>query len=177
MVSGALATEGLDVVGARIITSRDAVAFDAFRVRWDGTMDPSCWERVEATLRGVLAGSIDLERLVAQAVRPALYARKRRPIPTVVAIDNQVSEAYTVVDVECGDRVGLLFGITNCFYQLGIDIHLAKVNTMDERVFDVFYVTDNEGRKIEDAPRLEQVRTALLAALEPQPPAQQAAAS
>jgi [protein-PII] uridylyltransferase len=177
MVSGALATEGLDVVGARIITSRDAVAFDAFRVRWDATMDPSCWERVEATLRGVLAGSIDLERLVAQAVRPALFARKRRPIAIVVAIDNRVSEAYTVVDIECGDRVGLLFGITNCFYHLGIDIHLAKVNTMDERVFDVFYVTDGEGRKIEDAGRLEQIRTALVAALEPQAPAQQAAAS
>ena len=177
MVSGALATEGLDVVGARIVTSRDAVAFDAFRVRWNESMDPSCWERVEGTLRGVLAGSIDLERLVAHAVRPALYARKRRPIPTVVAIDNRVSEAYTVVDIECGDRVGLLFGITNCFYHLGIDIHLAKINTMDERVFDVFYVTDGEGRKIEDAARLEQIRTALLAALEPQAPAQQAAAS
>jgi [protein-PII] uridylyltransferase len=177
MVSGALATHGLDVVGARITTSSDAVAFDAFRVRWDPSMDPACWERVETTLRGVLAGSVDLERLVAQAIRPALFARKRRPIPTVVAVDNRVSEAYTVIDIESGDRVGLLFGITNCFYHLGLDIHLAKINTMDERVFDVFYVTDGEGRKVEDPAGIERIRTALLAGLEPQPTVPQAAVS
>jgi [protein-PII] uridylyltransferase len=172
-----LATHGLDVVGARITTSRDAVAFDAFRVRWDPAMDPASWEGVEATLRGVLAGTIDLEALVAQAVRPALFARKRRPIPTLVAIDNRVSETHSVIDIECGDRVGLLFGITNCLYHLGLDIHLAKINTMDDRVFDVFYVTDREGRKVEEPQRLERVRTALLTALEPQTAAPQAAAS
>jgi [protein-PII] uridylyltransferase len=177
MVSGALATHGLDVVGARITTSRDALAFDAFRVRWDPTMDPTCWERVEATLWGVLAGTTDLEALVAQAVRPALFTRKRRPIPTVVAIDNQVSETYTVIDLECGDRVGLLFGITNCLYRLGLDIHLAKINTMDDRVFDVFYVTDRGGRKVEEPRRLEDIRAALLAALDPQTAAPRAAAS
>jgi [protein-PII] uridylyltransferase len=128
-------------------------------------------------LRGVLAGSVDLERLVAQAIRPALFARKRRPIPTVVAVDNRVSEAYTVIDIESGDRVGLLFGITNCFYHLGLDIHLAKINTMDERVFDVFYVTDGEGRKVEDPAGIERIRTALLAGLEPQPTVPQAAVS
>jgi [protein-PII] uridylyltransferase len=167
MVSGALAAHGMDVVGARITTSRDHVAFDAFRVRWDGTMDPAGWEGVEATLRGVLAGTIDLERLVEPAVRPGRFGRKRRPIATVVDIDNRVSEAYTVVDIEAGDRVGLLFTITNCLYRLGLDIHLAKINTMDERVFDVFYVTDADGRKLHEAVRLDGLRTALLSALEP----------
>jgi [protein-PII] uridylyltransferase len=167
MVSGALAAHGMDVVGARITTSRDHVAFDAFRVRWNGTMDPSCWERVEATLRAVLAGTIDLEGVVAQAVRPGGFGRRRRPIATDVDVDNQVSEAYTVVDIEAADRVGLLFTITNCLYHLGLDIHLAKINTMDERVFDVFYVTDGDGRKLQDADRLHGLRAALLTALEP----------
>jgi [protein-PII] uridylyltransferase len=167
MVSGALAAHGMDVVGARITTSRDHVAVDAFRVRWNASMDPGCWERVDATLREVLSGGLDLERVVEQAVRPALFARRRRPIPTAVEIDNRVSEAFTVVDIETGDRVGLLFTITNGLYRLGLDIHLAKINTMDERVFDVFYVTDADGRKIHDAARLEQIRTALFAALQP----------
>ena len=72
------------MVGARITTSLDAVAFDAFRVRWDATMDPAHWERVETTLRGVLSGSIDLERLVAQAVRPA-----RRPPPSGLGLNER----------------------------------------------------------------------------------------
>jgi [protein-PII] uridylyltransferase len=167
MVSGALAAHGQDVVGAVIATSRDHVAFDAFRVRWDESMDPSVWERVERTLRGVLAGTFDLERVVQLAVRPARFARKRRPVASLVEIDNRVSEAFTVIDIEAGDRVGLLFTITNCLYRLGLDIHLAKINTMDERVFDVFYVTDADGRKLADPARLDGLRTALLSALQP----------
>jgi [protein-PII] uridylyltransferase len=176
MMSGALAAHAMDVVGARITTSRDGVAFDAFRVRWDAAMDSSRWERVEASLRGILAGTVDVERLVAQAVRPAFYARKGRPVPTVIDIDNEVSETATVIDVESGDRVGLLFTITNSLFHLGLDIHLAKINTMADRVFDVLYVTDGDGRKIRDPDRLELIRTTLRTALDP-PPVVQSAAS
>jgi len=62
--------------------------------------------------------------------------------------------------------VGLLFSITNCLYHLWLEIHLAKITTMVEQVLDVFYVTDNEGRKIEDAERLAFIRRELTRALE-----------
>src|SRR5206468_3049180 len=64
------------------------------------------------------------------------------------------------------DRVGLLFTITNCLYHLGLEIHLAKITTMVDQVLDVFYVTDHQGRKIEDPARLEAIREALARALE-----------
>jgi len=75
-----------------------------------------------------------------------------------------------------------LFTITNCLYHLWLEIHVAKITTMVDQVLDVFYVTDNEGRKIEDAERLEIIRRELLRALEqasPEPvpaPAQAAGA-
>ena len=43
-------------------------------------------------------------------------------------------------------------------YHLWIEIHLAKITTMVDQVLDVFYVTDAEGRKIEDPAHLEQIR-------------------
>src|SRR5207245_4582624 len=90
---------------------------------------------------------------------------------------NEVSREYTVVDVYTGDRVGLLFTITNTLYHLWLEIHVAKITTMVEQVLDVFYVTDHEGRKIEDPARLETVRQELMRALEsePAPAAAQAA--
>ena len=43
---------------------------------------------------------------------------------------------------------------------------LAKIGTYLDQVVDVFYVTDQAGRKIDDESRLEQIRARLLAAIE-----------
>src|SRR5207249_3984651 len=85
--------------------------------------------------------------LHARSPRPSILARRRRRVPTSVEIHNEVSREYTVLDVYTGDRVGLLFTITNTLYHLWLEIHLAKITTMVDQVLDVFYVTDHEGRK------------------------------
>jgi len=173
-LSGVLAANGMNILAARIATSTDGVALDAFRISNGGVTDhdDERWERVERTLRDVLTGTIDIEELVSRSRRPSILTRKRRAAPTTIEIDNQVSRDYTVLDVSTGDRVGLLFTITNCLYHLWLEIHLAKITTMVDQVLDVFYVTDNEGRKIEDPERLEIIRRELLRALadaEPEP--------
>ncbi|HLY38910.1 MAG TPA: [protein-PII] uridylyltransferase, partial [Candidatus Binatia bacterium] len=114
----------------------------------------------------VLAGEVDVEELVRRSRRPSILARRKRRVQTVVEIDNRVSRGYTVLDVYTGDRVGVLFTITNCLYHLWLEIHVAKITTMVDQVLDVFYVTDNEGRKIEDSARLEVIRRELTRALE-----------
>jgi [protein-PII] uridylyltransferase len=174
MLSGVLAAHGMNILAARIDTSRDGVALDAFRVSHEGTdesIDRDRWERVERTLRGVLAGTQDVEELVRRSGRPSLLTKRRRPVPTRVEVHNDVSADYTVLDVYAADRVGLLFTITNCLYHLWIEIHLAKITTMVNEVLDVFYVSDPEGRKITDPERIASIRDALVRALAPQRPA------
>jgi [protein-PII] uridylyltransferase len=169
MLSGVLAAHGMNILAGRIATSRDGVALDAFRISHDEqetARDAERWERVERTLRRVLASEVDVEELVRRSRRPSILSRRRRRVPTLVEIDNRVSREYTVLDVYTGDRVGVLFTITNCLYHLWLEIHLAKITTMVDQVLDVFYVTDNEGRKIEDAARLEMIRRELTRALE-----------
>jgi len=169
MLSGVLAAHGLNILAGRIATSRDDVALDAFRIshdEQDAGADSERWERVERTLRRVLAGEVDVEELVRRSRRPSILARRKRRVQTVVEIDNRVSRGYTVLDVYTGDRVGVLFTITNCLYHLWLEIHVAKITTMVDQVLDVFYVTDNEGRKIEDSARLEVIRRELTRALE-----------
>ena len=169
MLSGVLAAHGLNILAARITTGRDGVALDVFRISHEGSdiaLDAERWERVEHTLRGVLSGEIDVEALVERSRRPSRFARPRRRVPTRVEVDNTVSREHTVLDVYAGDRVGLLFTITNGLYHLGLSIHLAKITTMVDQVLDVFYVTDRQGRKIEDPARLAAIRDELTRALE-----------
>jgi [protein-PII] uridylyltransferase len=174
MFSGVLAAHGMNILAARIDTSRDEVALDAFRVSHEGaddTVDRDRWERVEHTLRAVLSGTRDIDSLVASSSRPSVLQKRRRPVLTRVEFDNEVSGAYTVIDVYAADRVGLLFTITNCLYHLWLQIHLAKITTMVHEVLDVFYVTDAEGRKVEDPAQLERIRQELVRALSPASPA------
>ncbi len=171
MLSGVLAANGMNILAARINTSRDGVALDAFRVSHEGadeSIDRERWERVERTLRGVLAGTLDVEELVRRSARPSLLSKRRRPVPTRVEVYNDVSADYTVLDVYAADRVGLLFTITNCLYHLWLQIHLAKITTMVNEVLDVFYVTDPEGRKVTEPERIASIREALVRELAPQ---------
>jgi len=173
MLSGALAAHGMNILAARITTSRDDVALDAFRIshdEGDGAPDAERWERVERSLRRVLAGEVNVEELVERSARPSILARRRRRVATRVEVHNEVSREYTVLDVYAGDRVGLLFTITNTLYHLWLEIHLAKITTMVDQVLDVFYVTDHEGRKVEDPARLETIRHELVQALESETP-------
>jgi [protein-PII] uridylyltransferase len=163
MIAGALTAQGMNIVGARITTSRSAIALDTFRIghldNGEMVLEPARWERVQQVLTKVLRGEVDVEALVASSRRPSIL---ERPVavdiaPEVLA-DNVISADYTVLDVVTHDRVGVLFTITNTLHRLGLIIHLAKITTQVHQVFDVFYVTDAAGAKVTSAEELDRVR-------------------
>jgi [protein-PII] uridylyltransferase len=67
--------------------------------------------------------------------------------------------------VSTHDRPGLLFAIANVFFELGLSIRVAKINTEGTRVADVFYVTEADGTKVAPGPRSAEIEGALVAAL------------
>jgi [protein-PII] uridylyltransferase len=73
---------------------------------------------------------------------------------------------YTVIDVTTLDRLGLLYLITTTLFEIGINIHLAKVSTEATRAIDVFYVTDLLGEKIVDEQAIEAIHRQLHQALD-----------
>ena len=162
--AGALAAHGMDVLSARIAGSNDGRALDAFRIEWDVGRDEEAWDRLRETLGRILAGAVRPESLMGRAPRWRRPARRR---PTVVAIDNEASSTRSVIDVETDDRPGLLFTITNTLFELGLDVHLAKINTVVERAMDVLYVTDGDGRKVTDPTAVATIERTLREALAP----------
>ena len=74
-------------------------------------------------------------------------------LPTRVRIDNSTSDRYTIIDVFASDRTGLLYTIARTIFELGLSVSLAKIGTYLDQVVDVFYVTDQAGRKIDDESR------------------------
>jgi len=164
-IAGVLAAMNLDILSARIVTRADGLILDVFRISHTNTaeavMRGEKWVRVEALLEKVLAGGIDVARLVDQSDKPSLFKRRAPKVPTAIAIDNKASDEFTIIEVYTQDRIGVLFTITHTLHRLGLSIHLAKISTNVDQVADVFYVTDERGAKIGDAARLETIRSEL----------------
>jgi [protein-PII] uridylyltransferase len=82
--------------------------------------------------------------------------------PTV-AINNQWSHRYTMVEVTGLDRTGVLYEMTATLSKLNLNIASAHVATFGERVVDVFYVTDLMGAQITSPTRQAAIKRALIA--------------
>jgi glutamate-ammonia-ligase adenylyltransferase len=84
-----------------------------------------------------------------------------RPLyPIGLTIDNELSERYTVLRLETADTVGFLYEFTNALSLTHTYIARMVVQTSGRRVDDLLYVTDEAGKKILDAEKLRELRTA-----------------
>ncbi len=68
-----------------------------------------------------------------------------------VIFDNTTSQNYTIVEVYCYDRPGLLFDISCAISFMGYEISVAKISTREDKVADIFYIRDRTtGKKLQD---------------------------
>ena len=135
-ITDALRREHLNIVAADLATWPDGVVLDSFTVR-----------------SAAKPRETGLERLVTRHVRrfrPAWSVRIGGAGLAVVA-DNEMHPANTVVTVTGDDREGLLWRVATAFTRCGVQVHHARIETVDGRVNDRFEVTDSQGRKVNDA--------------------------
>ena len=167
LIAGTLAAEGINILSAQIHTRADGIALDTFQVNdpfGEAVTEDARWRRTLDALRRVLVGEQTVEELLA-ARRTGRPAATTVAGPPKITVDNQLSDTHTVVEVKCPDRVGLLYLITRTFQALGLDIGSARIATEIEQAYDTFYVTDHQGRRLEDAVQMDRLRDALEDAL------------
>jgi [protein-PII] uridylyltransferase len=167
LIAGTLAANGINILSAQIHTRTDGIALDTFQVNdpiGEAITEEPRWHRTLQDLRGVIGGEQTVEGLLAR--RPAAGREAAAaPGPAKVALDNQLSDTHTVIEIKCPDRVGLLYLITRTLSREGLDIGSARIATEIDQAFDAFYVTDRQGRKIEDPEAMDGIREALEEAL------------
>jgi [protein-PII] uridylyltransferase len=162
-VAGVLAMHGLDVLAAAAYSSDDGRALSEFRVA-DPVYGELPWTRVTDDLRRALGGGLAVQaRVVARARTYARTRPKSRvPVEPSVAVDNEASEAATVIDVQAPDAIGTLYRITRALADFDLDIRRARARTQGSAVVDSFYVRDRAGKKITDTAHLAELERAIL---------------
>ena len=168
MVAGACAGAGANIVDAQISTTRDGMALDTISVEreFDQAEDEERRaERIATTIERLLMGDARLSDVVAMRRKPKPRLSAFTVEPQVV-IDNTLSDALTVIEVNGLDRPGLLYDVTREISDLNLDIASAHIATFGEKAVDVFYVTDLIGKKITSKTRESAIRERLLKALQ-----------
>ncbi len=169
-ITGVMAANGVNILGAQINTSRNGKVLDILQVNSpQGILitDELRWQKVQDDMRRVLHGEVDVADLVAKRQRPTLLTTRPAPhFATRVEVDNDVSEDYTVIDIYAHDKVGLLYLITSTLTDLGLYIGVSKISTKVDQVADVFYVRDIFGQKITREEKLNEIRCFLIQAID-----------
>src|SRR5512145_3170489 len=138
LIAGVLASQGVNIISAQIHTRGDGIAIDTFQVNeptGEAVTSPATWARTLDALRTVLTGDAQVATLLEQR-RADGRATTRAGGPAKITLDNQLSDDYTVLEVKCPDRLGLLYLVTRALAGLGLDIATARIATEIDQAVD-----------------------------------------
>ncbi|UUP17942.1 [protein-PII] uridylyltransferase [Nitratireductor thuwali] len=171
VIAGACSAAQANIVDAQIFTTTDGRALDTILINRAFDFDADerrRAERVGKLIEDVLAGRTYLPEVIEQRAK-SRRAAKAFSVEPRAEVRNTLSNRFSVIEIECLDRPGLLSEITGTLSNLSLDIASAHITTFGEKVIDTFYVTDLTGQKIDNPDRLEAISRKLLATLEKGP--------
>ena len=165
-LTGALTSHGLEIRSAQIHTLADGLVLDRFWVHDPDFAGEPPQERLDQINRSLVQSLRD-EGTGRPSFRRTWSLGRHQAIPhpglrTQVNADNSTSARSTILDIITLDRTGLLYAITRTLFEMGLSVCGAKIATVLDQVVDVFYVTDSQGRKIDDQDRLDEIRRRLI---------------
>ena len=170
-LTGALTSQGLQILSAEINTLDDGLIIDRFWVQDPDYAESPPADRLDDVCRA-LVSSIEKPQVAKPTFRRTWGAGGSRrtanlpTLPTRVLTDNGTSDHATVIEIFAADRRGLLYTITRTLFEMELSVNVAKIGTYIDQVVDVFYVVDRKGKKIESQAKLNEIRTRLLVEIE-----------
>ncbi|HSD59822.1 MAG TPA: [protein-PII] uridylyltransferase, partial [Burkholderiales bacterium] len=140
-ICGFFARTEFNIAEAKIHTTRHGYALDTFQV-----MDPSGGVEHYRDVMSFI--EYELAEQLAQRARleppgPGRVSRRLKhfPVTPEVSIRPDDRGTHYILSVAAGDRPGLLYRIARVLVSYGINVQNAKINTLGERVEDVFLVS------------------------------------
>ena len=140
---------------AKVHTSRSGYALDTFQVVYPQfeEPDPGSYRDLTALIENQLALAVSNRGPLPEPARGRVSRRvKSFPVTPRVSLRPDERAQRWLLSVSTSDRSGLLYGIARVLAKHGINLQLAKISTLGERVEDTFLV---------DGPELQQTRAQL----------------
>ena len=152
----------LSIHDARIYNANDGMTLDTFFVLDSAgksiAEDGARLNHIRAHLGNALSDTSSARDTVQ---RRTTRAKKSFSIPTETSMDVDKVKNYSILEVASPDRPGLLARIGRIFVDYGIELQAAKIQTLGERVEDVFFITDANQQPITDPERCAAIQQAI----------------
>jgi [protein-PII] uridylyltransferase len=141
---------GLNVVDARLITSANGFSLETYVVLEDNGTVIADTARIREIEQGLWRNLQQPEDSPATVTRRAPRQVRMFSTPTQVNFSVDSRNGRTILELVAADRPGLLSEVGKVFRTERVAINGAKIMTVGERAEDVFYITDTEGRLLEE---------------------------
>ena len=148
-ICGAFLAARVNILSADIHTRTDNLVLDIFRV-CDAKHQPVANEKDHRHFERLLDEALqdpdfDFAPHIAKArARTGYRMSQEADLPTRITIDNRSHPAFTIVDLETPDRMGLLYDLFAVLDRQELNLELARITTEKEVAMDTFYLSRAE---------------------------------
>ena len=132
---------GLDIVDAKILTTKDNKAYNTISILQDENLDGLDFHQLIS--RALSNPEIDV------AKPQSNYSHRYFDNKTHISLSEKEKWHLTKLEISTLDRVGVLSNIAYVLYEMDISLVNARVSTMGERVEDVFFVNDSNNKPLD----------------------------
>jgi len=160
-ICGFFEQSGFSILDARIHTARNGYALDTFQVVT--SMMPDHYRELVSMVERELEQTLQRAGPLPAPSRGRVSRRvKSFPVAPRVQLSPDERAQRWLLSISASDRVGLLYSVARVLAKHKINLQLAKVSTLGERVEDTFLI---DGAELQQNRRQIEIETELLEAI------------
>jgi len=160
-ICGYFGHAGFSILDARVHTANNGYALDTFQVV--SATPGSAYRELSSMVEAGLLHAIETRAPLPEPGRKRVSRRvKSFPIAPRVTLRPDEKAQRWLLSISATDRAGLLYLVARVLSRHGLNLQLAKVSTLGERVEDTFLI---QGAELQSNARQIQIETELLQAL------------
>ena len=159
-IAGAIASTGINIMAADIVTTQRSLTLDIFHIAHFNPRavpptpprpveGPARLDRITSRIIEVLRREVDVEDLLSRRRDEQRLAPRQIPgVTTEVRLADDVSDHFTVLEVHTQDHLGLLYSIASSLLRSRVNTRVSRVDSIGNRAIDTFYIEEWDGERL-----------------------------